>query len=126
MNTRKALPITTVLLILALALATVGVGYGLWSKTLHIYGPSTPGSSTPFFQWRRSTSRMTSMTSALRVDTQLEGCDADGSFNDDLEAIDPVTKEPKDIAECVASLDEATPRPCTLSLPTVIRPSTAS
>jgi len=38
MNTRKALPITTVLLILALALATVGVGYGLWSKVLTIDG----------------------------------------------------------------------------------------
>ena len=43
MNTRKALPITTVLLILALALATVGVGYGLWSKTLFIYGTVETG-----------------------------------------------------------------------------------
>ena len=43
MNTRKALPITTVLLILALALATVGVGYGLWAETLRITGTVETG-----------------------------------------------------------------------------------
>ena len=111
MNTRKALPITTVLLILALALATVGVGYGLWSKTLHIYGQVYTG-------------ELDAVLSVEEVDqsddfddfcpsggyTIGQDCDDDGSFNDDLEAIDPDSGEPKDIAECVAFLDEADPQ----------------
>jgi len=106
MNTRKALPITTVLLILAMALATVGVGYGLWSKTLHIYGYIYTG-------------ELDAVLSVEEVDqsesfndycpsggwTIGKDCDGDGFLNDDLEAVDPLTDEPKDIAECTAWLD---------------------
>jgi hypothetical protein len=104
---RKALPITTVLLILALALATVGVGYGLWSKTLYIEGVVHTG-------------EVDAVMSVTEVDqssdfndlcptggyTIGQDCDDDGFLNDDLEAVDPLTGAPKDIAECVAYLDQ--------------------
>lgn len=106
MHTRRALPITSVFIILALLLATVGVGYGLWSKTLFIEGEVRTGN-------------LDAVLSVEEVD-QLDDfngrcpdgsgfsigqdCDDDGLLNDDWEA------EKKDVAECVAALDEKDPQ----------------
>ena len=103
MDGRKALPITTVLLILALALATVGVGYGLWSKTLFIEGDVRTGEVDA----EMSVAEVDQSDSYNDIcpsggTTIGQDCDDDGFLNDDLEAVDPLTGEPKDIAECVA------------------------
>ncbi len=113
MNGRKALPITTVLLILALALATVGVGYGLWAKTLYIRGEVHTGEVNAAMSLQevdQSESFDDNCPSGGR--TIGKDCDGDGFLNDDLEAVDPLTQppKPKDIAECVAFLDEKDPQ----------------
>jgi hypothetical protein len=88
---RKALPITTVLLILALALATVGVGYGLWSKVLTIEGVVYTGE----------------VNAALSIEEIDEGdaaLVADNGIDEDNEI------EDKDIGECfVALIDQSPP-----------------
>ena len=101
MNTRKALPITTVLLILALALATVGVGYGLWSKTLFIYGTVETGK----LDVTLSLDEVDEGDEVLPPDGENPGfweedneCDEDSADSDDCEV------EGKDIAECTAVL----------------------
>ena len=101
MNTRKALPITTVLLILALALATVGVGYGLWSKTLFIYGTVETGK----LDVSLSLDEVDEGDEVLPPDGKNPGfweedndCDEDSADSDDCEV------ESKDIAECTAVL----------------------
>jgi hypothetical protein len=107
MNVRKALPITTVLLILALALATVGVGYGLWSKTLFIEGAVHTGEVDAVMSLAEvDQSSDFNDNCATGGSTIGKDCDEDGFLNDDLEAVDPLTGEPKDIAECVAYLDQ--------------------
>lgn len=90
MNTRKALPITTVLLILALALATVGVGYGLWSKVLTIKGTVETGEVNAIF-------------SIEEVDQGWAGFLVDDGVWENHEW------ENKDVANCIASLVEKSP-----------------
>lgn len=43
MSGRKALPVGTILIVLAVLLATVGVGYGLWSERLVVGGTVATG-----------------------------------------------------------------------------------
>jgi hypothetical protein len=101
MNTRKALPITTVLLILALALATVGVGYGLWSKTLFISGIVETGK----LDVTLSLDEVDEGNLVLPANGSNPGfweedndCDEDSADSDDCEV------EGKEIAECTAVL----------------------
>src|SRR3990172_3832669 len=101
MNTRKALPITTVLLILALALATVGVGYGLWSKVLTISGIVETGK----LDVTLSLDEVDEGALVLPANGLNPGfweedndCDEDSADSDDCEV------EGKEIAECTAVL----------------------
>ena len=101
MITRKALPITTVLLILALALATVGVGYGLWSKTLFIYGTVETGK----LDVSLSLDEVDEGDEVLPPDGKNPGfweedneCDGDSADSDECEV------EGKHIAACTATL----------------------
>ncbi|HMK08144.1 MAG TPA: hypothetical protein VK449_03840 [Anaerolineales bacterium] len=104
MDGRKALPITSVLLILALALATVGVGYGLWSKTLTIQGTVHTG-------------EVNAVLSLHEIDESRDfndaycpkfpgfysigrDCDNDGFLSDAIE----MEYEGKDVAHCTAEL----------------------
>ena len=90
MNTRKALPITTVLLILALALATVGVGYGLWSKVLTIDG--------------------TVLTGEVNAELSIEEIDeGDASLVSDNGIDEDNEIEEKDVADCRAFLRSDSP-----------------
>jgi len=90
MNGRKALPITTVLLILALALATVGVGYGLWSKVLTIQGTVHTG-------------EVNAVLSIEEIDEGDAGLVADNGIDEDNEI------EEKDIGDCEAALVSTPP-----------------
>jgi hypothetical protein len=90
MNTRKALPITTVLLILALALATVGVGYGLWSKVLTIEGTVYTG-------------EVNAQLSIEEIDKGDASLVADNGIDEDNEV------EGKHIGRCLVELVSASP-----------------
>jgi hypothetical protein len=90
MNGRKALPITTVLLILALALATVGVGYGLWSKVLTIEGTVHTG-------------EVNAVLSIEEIDEGDAALVGDNGIDEDNEI------EDKDVADCAAVLISQSP-----------------
>jgi len=90
MDGRKALPITTVLLILALALATVGVGYGLWSKVLTIQGTVYTG-------------EVNAQLSIEEIDEGDAALVSDNGVNEDHEI------EGKDIGECSVALISQSP-----------------
>lgn len=90
MEGRKALPITTVLLILAVALATVGVGYGLWSKVLTIEGTVYTGE----------------VNAVLSIEEIDEG-DASLVSDDGIDEDDEI--EGKDVGDCTAELIDVPP-----------------
>lgn len=79
MSGRRALPVGTILIVLAILLATMGVGYGLWSQVLTINGIVHTGE----------------VDAALSVDEVDEGPQwDDNGFDEDEEA------NGKDVAEC--------------------------
>jgi len=90
MEGRKALPTTTVLLILAVALATVGVGYGLWSKVLTIEGTVYTG-------------EVNAVLSIEEIDEGDASLVSDNGINEDKEI------EGKDVGECTAELIDVPP-----------------
>lgn len=112
MYTRRALPVTSVFIIMALLLATVGVGYGLWSKTLDIYGQVYTGNLDAVLSVEEvdQSADFDGLCPGLGGWSIGKDCDGDGVLDDDMEAVDPLTGKPKDVAECVAFLGEKDPQ----------------
>jgi hypothetical protein len=82
---RKALPVGTILIVLAILLATVGVGYGLWYKILKIEGTVHTGEVNAIF-------------SIEEIDEGDAGLVSDNGQNEDHEI------EGKEVGECTVEL----------------------
>jgi hypothetical protein len=119
---KKSLPLGAIVMLLILALATIGVGYGLWAKTLYIYGTINTGDldavlSVEEVDQLSNREEPWKAFNAYSDDCPVPGsysigqdCDSDGFDSDDIEASDPATGLPKDVAECTAWLDELDPQ----------------
>jgi hypothetical protein len=103
---KKSLPLGAVVMLMILALATIGIGYGLWSKTLFIFGTVNTGNLDAFLSVEEVDQLYDFNANCPDGSGYSIGqdCDGDGFLNDDWEWLE------KDVAECVAELDDTDPQ----------------